>query len=101
MSMQHPQSLWSSTAAIPAPNLPRLHGELSTDVAIIGAGYTGLAAAHHLSRAGVECLVVDANDAGWGASGRNGGMAVPRYKKSWSSLAQTFGRERTRHLHRL
>jgi glycine/D-amino acid oxidase-like deaminating enzyme len=101
MSAEHAQSLWLSTAAIAPPKLPQLDRDVSTDVAIIGAGYTGLAAAHHLSGAGVECLVIDANDAGWGASGRNGGMAVPRYKKSWSSLAQEFGRERTRHLHRL
>lgn len=98
--MQHPESVWLSTANA-APRLPRLDGDLQTDVAIVGAGYTGLAAAHHLAQAGLACVVLEANDVGWGASGRNGGMAVLRYKKSWSSLARQFGRERTRHLHRL
>ena len=98
--MQHPQSLWFSTAN-PAPPLAPLHGDVQTDYAIIGAGYTGLAAAHHLTRAGAACVVLEANDAGWGASGRNGGMAVLRYKKSWAALGRDLGHERARSLHRL
>ena len=98
--MDHPRSVWATTAH-PAPQLPTLDRDLHTDVAIVGAGYTGLAAAHHLSRSGVACAVLEANDVGWGASGRNGGMAVLRYKKPWSALARELGRERTRHLHRL
>lgn len=98
--MQHPDSVWLTTAN-PAPQLPQLDGDLQADVAIIGAGFTGLAAAHHLAQAGLACVVLEANDVGWGASGRNGGMAVLRYKTPWSSLAHQFGRERTRHLHRL
>lgn len=98
--MGHPNSLWLTTAN-PAPAYPRLEGDHQTDVAIIGGGYTGLIAAHHLSRAGVACVVLEANDVGWGASGRNGGMAVLRYKTSWGALAREFGDERTRALHRL
>lgn len=98
--MEHPPSLWLATAN-PAPALPQLDGDVQTDVAIVGAGYTGLAAAHHLSKAGVACVVLEANDAGWGASGRNGGMAVLRYKTPWSGLVPRLGRERTRHVHRL
>jgi gamma-glutamylputrescine oxidase len=96
----HPPSVWATTAK-PAPALPKLDRDLQTDVAIIGAGYTGLAAARHLAREGVACTVLEANDVGWGASGRNGGMAVLRYKKPWSVLARELGRERTRHLYRL
>jgi len=77
--MEHPQSVWLTTAN-PAPRLPQLERDDQTDVAIIGAGYTGLSAAHHLARAGVACIVLEANDVGWGGSGRNGGMAVLRYK---------------------
>lgn len=99
-NVEHPPSLWLASAN-PGPALPRLDGNVQTDIAIIGAGYTGLAAAHHLSRAGVACAVLEANDAGWGASGRNGGMAVLRYKTPWAELALRLGRERTRHLHRL
>ena len=97
--MNHPESLWLSTAN-PVPKVSSLGRDLQTDVAIVGAGYTGLIAAHHLSRAGVACVVLEANDIGWGASGRNGGMAVLRYKTPWSELARKFGNERTRDLHR-
>ena len=98
--MEHPRSLWATTAN-PAPQVPALETDLQTDFAIVGGGYTGLAAAHRLSRAGAACAVLEANDVGWGASGRNGGMAVLRYKKPWSTLARELGRERTRHLYRL
>lgn len=97
---QHAPSVWLSTVN-PTAELPRLGRDLYTDVAIVGGGYTGLVAAHHLSRAGVACAVLEANDAGWGASGRNGGMAVLRYKTPWAVLAKRHGHERTRHLHRL
>src|SRR5687768_1805912 len=98
--MQHPPSVWLSTAN-PAPQLPQLESDDQTDFAIIGAGYTGLAAAHHLARMGRACVVLEANDVGWGASGRNGGMAVLRYKTPWSRLAREIGHERARYMHRL
>jgi gamma-glutamylputrescine oxidase len=98
--VEHPRSLWLATAH-PAPEYPPLQRDCHTDVAIVGAGYTGLVAAHHLARAGVPCVVLEANDVGWGASGRNGGMAVLRYKTSWGALARELGDERTRALHRL
>jgi glycine/D-amino acid oxidase-like deaminating enzyme len=81
--------------------LPRLRGDVRTGTAIVGAGFTGLAAAHHLAVAGVECAVIDANDVGWGASGRNGGMAVLRYKTSWAELARALGDAAARALHAL
>jgi sarcosine oxidase, subunit beta len=43
---------------------------------VIGAGVTGLSAAWWLARDGVDTLVLDAGQLGWGASGRNGGAAV-------------------------
>lgn len=49
-------------------------GEVSADVAIIGAGYTGLSAALHLAQAGVDVAVFDMHEPGWGASGRSGGF---------------------------
>lgn len=45
-----------------------------TRVAIIGAGYAGLSAALALNEAGIDCLILDANEPGFGASTRNGGM---------------------------
>jgi len=46
----------------------------TTDVAVIGAGYTGVSAALTLARAGRRVTVIEAHEPGWGASSRNGGM---------------------------
>ncbi len=51
-----------------------LSGDVATEVAIIGAGFTGLNAALRLAEAGVDVTVLDAKQVGWGASGRNGGF---------------------------
>lgn len=51
-----------------------LMGELKTDVAIIGGGFTGLNAALHLAEAGTSVAVLEAADLGFGASGRSGGQ---------------------------
>lgn len=61
------------------------------EVAVVGAGLTGLSAAHHLQQSGVSCVVLDAAEVGGGASGRNGGMAVPRYKRTFPELERAFG----------
>jgi glycine/D-amino acid oxidase-like deaminating enzyme len=51
-----------------------LEGEAAADVAIIGAGYTGLSAALHLAETGVSALVLEAEEIGFGGSGRNVGL---------------------------
>lgn len=63
---------WDETCDLPVR--PALTGAHSFDVAIIGAGMTGLSAALHLGRAGINTAVLDAHYPGWGASGRNGGF---------------------------
>ncbi len=63
---------WPTT--VTADEAPAATGHLSCDIAIIGAGFTGLSAALHLAGDGVDCIVLDAQTPGWGASGRNGGF---------------------------
>jgi glycine/D-amino acid oxidase-like deaminating enzyme len=92
-------SFWAATAN-PHPELPRLEHDLETDVAIVGGGFTGLTTAHYLARSGIDCAVLEANDAGWGASGRNGGMAVLRYKSGWAALGREFGAQTAGHMFR-
>ena len=53
---------------------PRLDTDIHCDVAIVGAGFTGLNAALRLAENGVDVVVLDAQHIGWGASGRNGGF---------------------------
>lgn len=74
-----PDSLWAATA-IPAPPTPSLKGDVCADVAILGAGFTGLAAALALAENGMSVAVLDAAEPGWGASGRNNGQIIPGLK---------------------
>ena len=53
-----------------------LRGAHSTDVCVIGAGFTGISTALHLAERGYEVHVIEANKVGWGASGRNGGQMI-------------------------
>lgn len=87
-----PASLWAATAP-PGPPLERLTGSLSTDVAVIGAGYTGLSTAFHLATAGIGCAVIDRHEPGWGASGRNGGQVLPGLRAQRAELRRIFGTE--------
>jgi len=67
-----PGCYWHDTISPPA--WPQHQGATSTEVAIIGAGFTGLSAALHLAEAGIDTTVLEAEHPGWGASGRNGGF---------------------------
>lgn len=70
------QSIWS--AVTPAgPSCPRLGADISTDVVVIGAGFTGLSTALSLRKAGIDVVVLEAAQPGWGASGRNNGQVIP------------------------
>ena len=64
-----------------------------TDVLIVGSGYTGLHCALETARAGRETLVVDAEEAGWGCSTRNGGQISGAIKPDFDSLCRRYGRE--------
>ena len=75
------------------PVVPR-----SADVAIIGAGYTGLAAARQLARAGADVVVLEREHIGFGASSRNGGQVLTGLKVEAASLVTRYGEARARQL---
>lgn len=93
------RSYWLDTAT-PLSLFPPLALDASCDIAIIGGGYTGLATANELLESGVDTVIIDANEIGWGASGRNGGSATPRYKMGFSDLVSDFGHATAMLLHR-
>jgi glycine/D-amino acid oxidase-like deaminating enzyme len=91
-------SLWADTAE-PLPAFPKLEGERQADVVIIGAGYTGLSAAHHIAKSGLAPIVLEANHPGWGASGRNGGVITAKFRLSFRDIDATHGRAMARRMY--
>src|SRR5262245_38554531 len=89
-----PRSLWSATAEEPAPQAPPLEETAKADVAIVGGGFTGLSAALHLAETGTGVRLLEAEEPGFGASGRNGGQLVPGLKYDPDELVAMFGLER-------
>lgn len=87
---QHPPS-WYAASVDLAPPRPPLAGEARADVAILGAGYTGLWAARLLAERGLKVTVLEAHRAGWGASGRNGGQVGTGYNMGQKDLAARLG----------
>jgi glycine/D-amino acid oxidase-like deaminating enzyme len=71
----------------------------STDVAILGAGFTGLAAARTLAQKGAKVALLEAQTIGWGASSRNGGMVLTGMKLGVNQLISMYGRERTQQMY--
>ena len=92
-------SLWEATAD-PAPSHPALADDVRADVAIIGAGYTGLSAALQIAADGRRAVVLEADTVGWGASGRNGGLVSGKFRVPFHVVAATHGPEEARRLHR-
>ena len=79
---------------VPRPAQDEVPLPAAVDVVIIGSGYTGLNAALQTARGGRATLIVDAEDAGFGCSTRNGGQISSSIKPSYDALARRHGRER-------
>ncbi len=74
---------------------PPLDGDLEVDVVVVGAGYTGLWAAYYLTelQPDLDVAIVEAEIAGFGASGRNGGWASGEFSIRPGSVIARHGRE--------
>lgn len=89
-SLSH--GLWAASAPA-APDTPVLERELHVDVAVIGAGYTGLSAALHLAEFGRSVAVLEAQVPGHGGSGRNVGLVNAGMWVMPNALRQALGAE--------
>jgi len=74
-------SLWEDLAP-PAPDCPRLEGARKAGLCIVGAGFLGLSTALHAARLGMDVVLLEAEEPGFGASGRNTGFVVPSLKSA-------------------
>ena len=88
---------WLSTTAFPHTETRPLPHRV--DVAVIGAGFTGLSAARALARRGAKVAVLESETIGWGASSRNGGMVLTGMKLGVNKLISRYGRELTRRMY--
>jgi glycine/D-amino acid oxidase-like deaminating enzyme len=79
---------------VPRPALPEGAPPPNADVVVIGSGYTGLGAALQTARGGRATVVLDAEDAGWGCSTRNGGQISTSIKPGYAALTRRFGADR-------
>ncbi len=88
----YPESYYAASA----PHLPAfasLEGDVTTDVCIVGGGFTGLSAALHCVERGFRVTLLDAQRVGWGASGRNGGQAGADQRSDQLTLEKMLGDE--------
>ena len=88
-------SYWHDTVPDDLSPRPPLPGDVEADVAIIGAGLTGLWTAYYLNQAepGMRIVMLEKHIAGFGASGRNGGWCSALFPASTAALERRHGLE--------
>jgi len=92
-----PQGYYAASAGAVPLRRP-LSGRQKADICIVGAGYTGLAAALEAATAGARVIVLEAQSVGFGASGRNGGQIHTGWRKSQQELETWLGAVHARDL---
>jgi glycine/D-amino acid oxidase-like deaminating enzyme len=95
-------SLWLETCGDDLTSRAALPDNMTVDVAIVGAGFTGLWTAHHLLRHDptLRVVIIEREIAGWGASGRNGGWCSALFPVPWSRVAREYGADAARRMER-
>src|SRR4051794_26700161 len=93
------QSYWLDTAP-PFSSAAEGPPNGDADVAVVGAGFTGLSAALALAKKGARVVVLEAGRVANAASGRNGGMCNNGFAQDYSAMSIRLGRERANMLYR-
>ncbi|APH73311.1 NAD(P)/FAD-dependent oxidoreductase [Aquibium oceanicum] len=89
---------WYEDTVGERPEYPSLEGDVTADVVIVGGGFTGLSAAAHLAKAGVNVVLIEAYRFGDGASGRNGGQLGTGQRAGAEEMEAEYGFERAKAL---
>lgn len=96
-----PNSSYYAATAGSFPPQPMLTGAVTTDVCVVGGGFTGLAAALACAEKGLDTLLLEGDRIGNGASGRNGGQMIPGLNVYAHELVGLLGRDKAEALYRL
>lgn len=92
MSSAYGQGNWYAVTATGGPDLPPLDGDISVDVCVVGAGFTGLGAALALAPR-AKVVVLEAGRIGCAATGRNGGQVHTGQRRDQAWLEKAVGRD--------
>lgn len=84
-------SIWNRQITL--PYFSPIHGDMQTDVLIIGGGMTGLLCAHYLRSHGIKCIIAEANTIMNGTSGRTTAKITAQHGLIYAKLTQTYGAE--------
>ncbi len=93
----YPDSYYAATA-ISGPACPKLVGQETADVCIVGGGFSGLSAALRLQQRGARTVLLESGPLGWGASGRNGGQVHVGMRRDQLWLERKLGQDDARKL---
>ena len=85
----HQSSYWLQSTS--SPQYPKLQGDVSVDVAIVGAGIAGLSAAYFLKQAGLRVAVVERGVIGDGVTGYTTGKVSSQHNLCYATLIKQFG----------
>jgi glycine/D-amino acid oxidase-like deaminating enzyme len=93
MDLKSGYPFWPVSNGLPA-NFPPLQHDLRCDVVVVGAGITGALIAHALAEAGLQVIVVDKRDAGWGSTAASTALLQYEIDTELVDLAHRFGEKR-------
>ncbi|MGV8916766.1 MAG: NAD(P)/FAD-dependent oxidoreductase [Pseudomonas sp.] len=94
---RHAPSYYAASSH-PQPEHPRLMGELTADVCVVGGGFSGLNTAIELAERGFSVVLLEAQKIGWGASGRNGGQLIRGIGHGLEQFSKVIGNDGVRQM---